>query len=151
VSIALRRRPGSVGGQLPPASDGDGGGGHGWSLLTTARNHLVAHLIRGRLADEAIETVLDTSNPALGAWLKPFGDPLAPVRVYVRRSDLDRASLVLHEVDHRPPDPEAPGPPRARRAWWLTVGAVMVVVLLELLSLFTCGRFSVIGIVPSCS
>ena len=83
--------------------------------------------------------------------MKPFGDPLAPVRIFVRLRDLDRAALVLHEVDHRPPDPEAPGSKRARVAWWLMLGSVGVVLLLEIAGLLTCGRFSVIRIVPSCS
>lgn len=129
---------------------GDGGGGQGWRLLTTARNHLVAHLIRGRLAEESIEVLLDLSNPALGAWMKPFGDPLAPVRIFVRRSDLDRATLVLHEVDHRPPDADAPPSPTTKAAWWVLVGSVAVVLLLEIAGLLTCGRFSVLGIIPAC-
>ena len=139
------------GGRPPREADGDGGGGgHGWRLLTTARNHLVAHLIRGRLAEESIEVLLDLSNPALGAWLKPFGDPLAPVRIFVRRSDLDRATLVLHEVDHRPPEADAPLPPAAKGAWWVLAASVAVVALLELAGLLTCGRFSVLGIIPAC-
>jgi hypothetical protein len=152
MKAALRQRPGSAGGPLPPVSDeGGGGGGQGWALLTTARNHLVAHLIRGRLAEESIEVVLDLSNPAVGAWLKPFGDPLAPVRIFVRRADLDRASLVLLEVDHRAPDPDAPGSREARVAWWVVLGAVAVALVLEIAGLLTCGRFGVTGIVPSCT
>lgn len=119
-------------------------------LLTTARNHLVAHLIRGRLAEESIEVLLDLSNPAIGAWMKPFGDPLAPVRIFVRRSDLDRATLVLHEVDHRPPNPDALPPRPARAAWWVFVGSAAVVLLLEIAGLLTCGKFSVLGIIPAC-
>lgn len=149
--MRLRTRPGSEGDRLPPAEwDGGGGGGQGWVLLTTARNHVVAHLIRGRLAEDAIDAVLDMSNPAVGAWLKPFGDPLAPVRIFVRRSDLDRASLVLHEVDHRPPGGEPPSRPRTRLVWWVMAGSVGVVLLLEVLGLLSCGHIPASGIIPSC-
>lgn len=121
---------------LPPVdAGGGGGGGQGWTLLTTARNHLIAHLISGRLAQELIDVMLDTSNPALGAWMKPFGDPLAPVRVFVRRSDLDRATLVLIEVDHRPPDFDAPPTPRARALWFLLFGGVTVALLMQIMGL----------------
>jgi hypothetical protein len=60
---------------------------------------VIAYLIRGRLAQEGIEVVLDSSNASPGAWLHPFGDPASPVRVFVRRSQLTEASLLLHEVD----------------------------------------------------
>jgi len=60
---------------------------------------VVAHLIRGRLAQEGIEVVLDASNASPGAWLHPFGDPASPVKVFVRRTDLSAASLLLHEVE----------------------------------------------------
>ena len=60
---------------------------------------MIAYLIRGRLAQEGIEVVLDSSNASPGAWLHPFGDPASPVRVFVRRAQLTEASLLLHEVD----------------------------------------------------
>ncbi len=60
---------------------------------------MIAYLIRGRLAQEGIEVVLDSSNASPGAWLHPFGDPASPVRVFVRRSQLTEASLLLHEGD----------------------------------------------------
>jgi hypothetical protein len=60
---------------------------------------VIAYLIRGRLAEEGIEVVLDSSNASPGAWLHPFGDPASPVRVFVRRAQLTEASLLLHEVD----------------------------------------------------
>lgn len=109
-------------------------------MLTTAPDQVVAHLIRGRLAEEAIESVLDTSNPSPGAWLKPFGDPMAPVRIFVRRGDFDRAALVLHEVDHRPPDPTAPGPRRLRLFWWLAFATTLMLALLQLLASAPCVR-----------
>jgi hypothetical protein len=60
---------------------------------------VIAYLIRGRLAQEGIEVVLDSTNDSPGAWLHPFGDPASPVRVFVRRAQLTEASLLLHEVD----------------------------------------------------
>ncbi|MGH2708627.1 MAG: hypothetical protein ACRDJK_10075, partial [Actinomycetota bacterium] len=117
--------------------DGPGGGGD-WTFLTTAGNQVEAHLIVGRLAEEGIESVLDSSNPAPGAWLHPFGNPLSPVRVFVRRRDLGRASLLLHEVDHRPPDPGDPGPPRARRLFWLVLAVVILLAVLEVLDFAPC-------------
>lgn len=105
-------------------------------LLTTARDRVVAHLIQGRLAQEGIECVMDLWNPAPGAWLKPFGDPMAPVRIYVRRPDYERATFALYEVDHDPPDPEAPGPPGVRVMWWVTIAVVFVSALLFLLEIF---------------
>src|SRR6266700_1749234 len=86
----------------PPAHDPDRGGGGDWALLTVAGNAVVAHLIWGRLAAEGIDVHLDASNPSPAAWLHPFGDPASPVKVFVRRSDLAAASLLLHEVDDAP-------------------------------------------------
>jgi hypothetical protein len=137
LSTALRQRPGFGGLGLPPSDAGGGGGGGGWALLTTARNHVIAHLISGRLAQEAIEVMLDTSNPALGAWMKPFGDPMAPVRIFVRRRDLDRAAFVLHEVDHRPPDADAPASPAMRAVWCVLFGSVAAALLLEIVGLMS--------------
>jgi len=86
----------------PPAPEPDRGGGGDWALLTVAGNAVVAHLIWGRLAAEGIEVHLDASNASPAAWLHPFGDPASPVKVFVRRSDLAAASLLLHEVDGAP-------------------------------------------------
>ncbi|HEY2665895.1 MAG TPA: hypothetical protein VGK51_03575 [Actinomycetota bacterium] len=92
------RRPS---GEAPPPGPRDPGGrgGGDWALLTVAANEVIAYLIRGRLAEEGIEVVLDSSNASPGAWLHPFGDPASPVRVFVRRAQLTEASLLLHEVD----------------------------------------------------
>ena len=92
------RRPS---GEAPPPGPRDPGGhgGGDWALLTIAANQVIAYLIRGRLAQEGIEVVLDSSNASPGAWLHPFGDPASPVRVFVRRAQLTEASLLLHEVD----------------------------------------------------
>lgn len=92
------RRPS---GEAPPPGPRDPGGrgGGDWALLTIAANQVIAYLIRGRLAQEGIEVVLDSSNASPGAWLHPFGDPTSPVRVFVRRAQLTEASLLLHEVD----------------------------------------------------
>ena len=83
----------------PGPRDPGGHGGGDWALLTIAANQVIAYLIRGRLAQEGIEVVLDSSNASPGAWLHPFGDPASPVRVFVRRAQLTEASLLLHEVD----------------------------------------------------
>ena len=92
------RRPS---GEPPPPEPRDPGGhgGGDWALLTIAANQVIAYLIRGRLAQEGIEVVLDSSNDSPAAWLHPFGDPASPVRVFVRRAQLTEASLLLHEVD----------------------------------------------------
>jgi hypothetical protein len=119
---------------LPPAThedDGDGGGE--WVLLTVARDQVIAHLIRGRLASEGIESIFDRSNPAPGAWMHPFGDPQAPVKVLVRRRNLEWARFSLEEVGHRAPDPDAPGPPALR---WMVVATAVVVALLLLLEIW---------------
>src|SRR5947209_14357830 len=101
------RRPS---GEAPPPGPRDPGGrgGGDWALLTIAANQVIAYLIRGRLAQEGIEVVLDASNASPGAWLHPFGDPASPVKVFVRRTDLSAASLLLHEVDQ----PSGAGPAR---------------------------------------
>jgi hypothetical protein len=87
--------------QLPPPdviADGGGGGGE-WTVLTVARGRMIAHLIRGLLESEGIETALDTSNPAPGAWLLPFGDQNAPVKVLVRSGQLEWARLALAQAE----------------------------------------------------
>lgn len=121
-----------------PSGDAGGGGGEDWTLLTTAPNSIVAHLILGRLAAQEIEAVLDTSNPAPGAWLLPFGDQQAPVRVFVRRRDLAGAALVLHEVDHRPPDPNASGPSSVRLMVWAVVAIALLLAGLEIIDFAPC-------------
>jgi hypothetical protein len=125
----------------PPAIDPDEGGGGGeWALLTVAANEVLAHLIRGRLALEGIDVVLDSSNASPGAWLHPFGDPSSPVRIFVRRSDLPAASLLLLEVEQPPPVARgrAPGPLRTadrgrlgakRRRWPLLALRLLVAAL----------------------
>jgi|GEM_PF-5138266 len=128
VSVPVKPSP-------PESADGAGAGGD-WTLLTTAGNEVIAHLVMGRLGEEDIECVLDAFNPSPGAWLKPFGDPLAPVKLYVHKHDLARASLVLHEVDHRPPPPDQQPPLEAKRLWWLTITLVVVAFVLLLIGLF---------------
>lgn len=92
----------------PPPPGPDRGGGGDWALLTVASNAVVAHLIWGRLAAEGIEVHLDSSNASPAAWLHPFGDPASPVRVFVHRSDLAAASLLLHEFDDAPDREQEP-------------------------------------------
>lgn len=104
-----------------PVDPDEGGGGGDWALLTVAPNQVLAYLIRGRLAQEGIDVVLDAHNLSPGAWLHPFGDPLSPVRVFVRRLDLTAASLTLHDLeDLSEPTPDVspgrPGPAASRVA-----------------------------------
>ncbi|MFN2609557.1 MAG: hypothetical protein ABR507_01580 [Actinomycetota bacterium] len=86
-------------GSEPPLDLSGRGGGNEWSRLTVAKDVITAHLIQGLLEDRGIQVLLDTKNDAPGAFLKPFGDPMAPTRVMVRRLDLPEASLVLMEID----------------------------------------------------
>ncbi len=111
-----------------------GGGGH-WKVLTVAKDHLTAHLIEGLLASVGIVVVLDETNLAPGAFLQPFGDPLAPVKVLVREPDFDAATLALAEVDHRPPKADAHEPPLVRRLWLLTIATVIVAAMLAFLEI----------------
>ncbi|HYR61056.1 MAG TPA: hypothetical protein VET24_00230 [Actinomycetota bacterium] len=104
----------------PDPREPDGGDG-GWALLTVAGNQVLAYLIRGRLVAEGIEVLLDSSNASPAAWLHPFGDPSSPVRIFVRRTDLTAATLLLHEVDQPSgvPAPLGAAGPEIRRASWL--------------------------------
>lgn len=122
-------------GPSPPTEE-DGGGGGDWILLTTAENSVIAHLIEGRLLEEGISCVLDHFNPSPGAWLKPFGDPLAPVRIYVRRGSVGPASIVLHEIGHRAPDPLSEGPRVVKTLWLVTIFMIIVVTLVSLFDMF---------------
>jgi hypothetical protein len=117
----------------PPVAADEGGGGSGWVLLVTAPNEFTAHLVRGRLEEDSIEVHLDSFNPSPVAWMKPFGDPLAPVKVYVRRRDFSRASLVLHdsEVDVPPRTPAV----RSRLRVGMTVAMIAIAALLVVLEI----------------
>ena len=129
-------------GDSPPVTQpGNGFGGGDWVQLTTAQDEMVAHLIQGRLAEEGIECLMERPSGGAGSWLKPFGDPMAPVRLFVHRHDLSPASIVLHEVEHSPPDPSAPPGARLRLYWWmimLTIMAVTVLMALEILDFAPC-------------
>jgi hypothetical protein len=117
------------------------GGGRDWRLLTTARNQIVGHMVQGVLNAQGIECLMEGFNGSPGAWLKPFGDPLAPVRLYVRRYDLESASLILHEVDHQPAEPDGPVGRRIRAMWlgsMLTIFAATALLLLELVGRPVC-------------
>lgn len=118
----------------PPAEGG--GSGEGWKLLTTAKDIYTASILEGFLVNRSIEVFLDTRNPSLGAFLKPFGDPLAPVGVYVKSVDIAHASLLLHEVDHRPYDHNASPPRMVARLWWLTILFVLVAAMLAVIEIF---------------
>ncbi len=110
-----------------------GGGGDKWKELTVAKDHFTAHLIEGLLASVGIEVVLDETNLAPGAFLKPFGDALASVKVLVREPDFDAATLALAEVDHRPAVADARESPPVRRLWLLTLATVIVAAMLAFL------------------
>jgi hypothetical protein len=136
VSSLGSRAPTRLGGG-PPVDKADGpggGGGRDWQLLTTARNHIVGYMVHGVLAQHGIECMIDDFNDSPGAWLQPFGDPLAPVKVYVRRCDIESASLILHEVDHKPAGAPAPGP-RISPIWWGSIIGVLLAVVLLLAEL----------------
>ncbi|MGI8426556.1 MAG: hypothetical protein ACR2FO_05225 [Actinomycetota bacterium] len=114
----------------PQPNDTGEGGGSDWVLLTTAANQVIALLIEGRLGEDGISCLLDGFNPSPGAWLKPFGDPLAPVKVYVHRHDLGSASLLLHEVGHAAPDSSDSGPRSVKTLWWATIVVVAALTML---------------------
>jgi hypothetical protein len=142
VHHLIRRPMGRPGVPFPPEPREERpGGGQDWLLLTTARNEFVGHMVQGVLNAQGIDCLVDGFNASPGAWLKPFGDPLAPVRVFVRRFDLESASLLLHEVDHQPADPDAPAGRRVRAMWlgtMLTVLAATAVLVLELVGRPVC-------------
>lgn len=106
--------------QLPARS---GGGDSGWVELLVAAHDIDAHLLLGRLGEAGIETTAVKERSAPGAWLLCGSDPWAPVRIFVRRLQLDDARLVLAELAWAGP-PAPPVEPRAaelrRRSfvWW---------------------------------
>lgn len=117
----------------PPATDqGGGGGGSEWVLLVVAPDEVTAHLLRGRLEEESIEVALDAFNSSPVAWMKPFGDPMAPVKVLVRRRDFSEASLLLHGVEVV----DSPRtPPRSHRRVGLTITVAAIALLLVILEI----------------
>lgn len=121
-----------------------GGGSNEWLLLVVAGNRVIAHLIGGLLSEGGIEFALDTSNPSPGAWLYPFGDPGAPVKVMVRRWDLALARALIDS----PRTTSAPGRERQGeqliRATWIPRLAVSFVVAIALLLAFV----EVVGFAP---
>lgn len=106
-----------------------------WTLLTTADGKVHAHLLCGRLRQDGIDAVLDDSNPSPGAWLMPFGDPSAPVRVLVATHQLEWAQLILNDAESSSRR-DVPAQPDSRvRAWWgLVAVAATVLILLKALS-----------------
>lgn len=124
----------------PPA--GGGGGDGEWVFLTLARNLAQAHLLDGLLRSRGIETHFDSSNPSPAAWLLPFGDPGAPVRILVRSAFVDDARLVLHEVDHGMPSDRTPD----RGFPWALVIAILLGVLLAFMQIVWRGPCITAGI-----
>lgn len=113
----------------PPTIDDGGGGGGGWAWLVTARGRIDAELIKGLLeAAGVVPVALDARDPSPGAWMFPFGDMNAPVRVYVLRAQLESARLELLETGFALPEVPEPEPPRRRgvSAWVLAIVALLI-------------------------
>ncbi|MGH2752431.1 MAG: DUF2007 domain-containing protein [Actinomycetota bacterium] len=114
----------------PPTADDEssGGGGRDWVELFRAANDIEAALLVGKLADESIETraIKDRSGPS--QWLYGGSNPWAPVLVYVRRSQLVDARILLAEIslaaDDDPAQPDEPDGSKIPRMWWATALAL---------------------------
>ena len=114
----------------PPTVDDEsnGGGGRGWVELFRAANDIDAALLIGRLADRDIEThtIKDRSQP--NSWLYGGSNPWAPVLVYVRRTHLIDARIVLAEISLATAELPARPDERSRRSiprmWWATALAL---------------------------
>ena len=121
MSVVLENPP-------PPAAVGTGGDSQ-WTELAEARDDIEAHLLTGLLAETGIETrtVKDRSGP--GAWLYGGSNPWAPVMVWVRRYDRERAGILLAEMAWEGPTAEPPAPQdahahrRSALVWWLVAVA----------------------------
>jgi len=101
----------------PPLEErlGDAGGGSGWVELVTAKDDIDAHLVSGLLTNAGIESI-HLHDVRAQTWLYGGADPNSPVRVMVRRLQLEDARLVLAEQAFEAPDyraPEGEGRPRA--------------------------------------
>ena len=84
---------------LPPLDDeGEDGGGSDWLELTVARNDIDAHLLIGRLSEEGIDTRIARDRRAPGAWLYGGANPWAPVKILVKRFQMQDARFVLAEI-----------------------------------------------------
>jgi hypothetical protein len=128
MPTSVRIRPPSP---RPPLVSDSGGGGSGWVFLTEVPNDFVAHVVQGRLESEGIEVFLRHNVGSPGAFLKPFGDQFAPVGIFVKRMDFERASMVLLEVDHGQSSPVQVGPARPVRLWLIgTLGVLLVGIIL---------------------
>jgi len=93
----------------PPTIDHGGGGGGGWAWLVTTNGRIEAELVRGLLEATGVVPVwLDTRDPSPSAWLFPFGDPNAPVKVYVPASMLQAARLAMLEAGFAPSEHSEP-------------------------------------------
>ncbi|MFN2614377.1 MAG: DUF2007 domain-containing protein [Actinomycetota bacterium] len=109
----------------PPRTGGGDGGGGGWAWLVTAQDIFEAHIIRGLLEAEGILPVfLDTRDPSPGAWMFLSGNINALVRIFVPRSLLDSARLVMLEAGVKSDIAVKPNEQvvAARRSWlWLAI------------------------------
>jgi len=139
--------------QAPPPPAGTrsgGGGGSGWIQLVKAADDIEAHLLAGRLAEAGIEVQTLPDRAAPGAWLYGGSNPWAPVRVLVRRRQLDEARLVLAEISWSSPAAERgqPAPPRrpVRLLWWAT--AIALGILFTAAVLLQATRATAACVVP---
>jgi hypothetical protein len=116
----------------------NGGGGSGWRLLTVAKDQYTAALIEGRLLQDEIETFLEATHSQHGAFLKPFGDPMAPVRLFVKDRDYETACLILHLCDTAQTAPATGGRLRVRGVGLplFTIATVIVAAVLAFLEIF---------------
>jgi hypothetical protein len=119
----------------PPTIDRGGGGGGGWAWLVTTSGRIEAELVRGLLEATGVVPVwLDTRDPSPSAWLFPFGDPNAPVKVFVPTSMLETARLAMLEAGFA--TRAGPGEPEreniARRAPWALIAIASVLLAIFL-------------------
>lgn len=116
-----------------------------WAKAVTAVSDIEAHLIGGRLEEAGVEVLMEPDRTGYGDYLLGGGNPHAPVHIFVRSHQLDRAAEVIAEIeddddeeeifietgsdeqDWYPEDPSAPLAAPARRS---SVRAVMAFVIL---------------------
>lgn len=101
-----------------------------WTLLVTASGKVTAHLLSGRLRQEGIDAILDESNPSPGAWLLPFGDPAAPVKILVPTHQLEWAQLILNEAETSSRRDVPAHPARKLSVWWVLVAATVAALII---------------------
>ncbi len=112
--------------------------------LIRARHDIDAHLLVGRLDESGIETRAIPDRGAPGAWLYGGSNPWAPVKILVRRFQLEEARIVLAEISFEAPSvDELRAQATERRmsfpiVWWVT--ALVLGVILSILALGQVAR-----------